>query len=69
MNMGYKVVNKDEADKNLEVKKDELNELTSYYASKDYAVLIRRIQCNDKETKKLLLFLINNFKIEAIAVA
>ncbi len=67
--MAYKVVRKNEADKKLGIKKDEHVELTGYYASKDYPARLRRIQYKDKETKKLLVFLTNNFKIEAITVA
>lgn len=68
-NMAYKVVKKDEADKKQGINKDQRIELTGYYASKDYPAQLRRIQYKDKETKKLLVFLTNNFKIEAITVA
>jgi Domain of unknown function (DUF4372)/Transposase DDE domain len=68
-NMAYKVVSKRVADKNSGIRKDQSVQLKGYYTAKDYPALLRRIEYKDKTTKKVLVFLTNNFVLKAATVA
>jgi Domain of unknown function (DUF4372)/Transposase DDE domain len=68
-NWACKVVSKRAADKNSGIQKDQSVQLKGYYAAKDYPVLLRRIEYKDQQTKKVLVFLTNNFVLKAATVA
>lgn len=48
---------------------DQTVRFSNYYAQKDYPDMLRRIKYHDAETGKTLVFLTNNFELEALTVA
>jgi len=51
------------------VKCDQIGKLTGFYISKDYPQKVRRIKYFDKETKRIFVFLSNNFELSAEEIA
>ena len=47
---------------------DQVVRFTGYYASKDYPEKLRRIKYYDKERGKYLVFLTNNFELDALVI-
>ena len=68
-NMNFKRLYSRPVDKSKGVLCDQIIVLTNYYASKDYPEKIRRIKFYDDETRKVLVFLTNNFHLKATEIA
>jgi hypothetical protein len=68
-NMNFRRVYSGKVDKSKGVLYDQTILLNGYYAAKDYPEKIRRIKFYDEETGKELVFLTNNFHLEATEVA
>lgn len=68
-NLKFRRVYSRKVDKTLGLRCDQTIKLTGYYQSKYYPEMLRRVKYFDKETNKHLVFLTNNFEIEAIEVA
>ncbi len=68
-NMKYKIIGQQKADKKKGVIWDKTICLTGYYQKKDYPENMRLIKYKDKETKKILIFLTNNFHLSAYTIA
>jgi len=58
-----------EVDKSCGLRCDQTVVLTGYYAKRDYCGQLRRIKYYDLETEKLLVFLTNNFTLDALTIA
>jgi len=58
-----------QVDKSIGIKCDQTIKLCGFYASQDYPEKMRRIKYYDIETDKILVFLTNNFELEAIEIA
>lgn len=56
-------------DKTTGVKSDQIGKLTGFYVSKEYPGKLRRIKFYDDETKRIFVFLTNNFDLNAEQVA
>jgi len=56
-------------DKSTGVMCDQTIVLESFYASKDFPEPLRRIRFRDPKTRKLLIFLTNNFDLPALTIA
>jgi hypothetical protein len=69
INLKFRRVYSRKVDKKLGLRCDQTIKLTGYYQAKYYPEKIRRVKYHDKETNKVLVFLTNNFEIEAIKVA
>lgn len=68
-NMNYRRVYSAKVNKNMGVICDQTILLNGYYAAKDYPEKMRRIKYYDAETGKTLIFLTNNFKLNATEIA
>lgn len=58
-----------EVNKKLGVRSDQTVKLSNFYPKKDYPDKMRRIKFYDPERKRTLIFLTNNFKLEAADIA
>jgi len=56
-------------DKTQGILYDQTIKLVNYYALKDYPEKLRRIKYYDNETKKIFIFLTNNFELTALEIA
>ena len=56
-------------DKSIGIRADQIIMVTGFYTLKDYPEKLRRIRYYDVETKKLFVFLTNNFTLPAIVIA
>jgi len=68
-NMNYRRLYSHQTDKTKGVLYDQTIMLNGYYAVKDYPKKMRRIKFYDQETEKILVFLSNNFHLEASEIA
>jgi len=68
-NMNYRRLYSRAKDKSKGVLYDQTIMLNNHYASKDYPEKMRRIKFSDEQTGKVLIFLTNNFHLQAIEVA
>lgn len=68
-NMNYRRLYSHVKDKSKGVLYDQTIMLNNHYASKDYPAKMRRIKFEDEQTGKVLIFLTNNFHLQAIEVA
>ena len=68
-NMNFKRLYSHPVDKSTGVKCDQTIKLNGFYASKDYPQKLRRIKFYDAEKEKQLIFLTNNFELEALEIA
>lgn len=68
-NMNYRRLYSHSKDKTKGVLYDQTIMLNNYYASKDYPEKIRVIKFRDGQTTKELIFLTNNFHLEATQIA
>ena len=68
-NMNYRRLYSHAKDKSKGVLYDQTIMLNNHYASKDYPEKIRRIKFVDEQTGKVLIFLTNNFHLQANEVA
>ena len=57
------------ADKNSGVKYDQVVKLSSFYPANDYPQKLRRIKYYDAEQNQTLVFITNNFKLQATTIA
>jgi hypothetical protein len=58
-----------QVNKNLGILSDHTIMLTGFYSTKNYPEKMRRIRYRDTETKKVLIFLTNNFSLPAETIA
>ena len=68
-NLHYRVVHDEPRNKNLGVLRDEHIVLTGRYTRTDYPLVLRRIEFFDVQQDRLLIFLTNNFELNALQVA
>ena len=68
-NMRFERIYSSRVDKNTGVQCDQTIQLKNFYASKDYPDKLRRIKFYDQESDKQLIFLTNNFELQAIDIA
>ncbi len=68
-NMDYRRLYSAKVDKSTGVKYDQTIKVNGYYASKDYPEKLRRIKYYDTEKDKILIFLTNNFDLDATDIA
>jgi len=68
-NMNYRRLYSHAKDKTKGVLYDQTTMLNNHYASKDYPEKMRRIKFVDEQTGKVLIFLTNNFRLEAHEIA
>jgi len=68
-NISYEVLGQQEIIKNRGVISDQIIRLTGFYTKENYPDKLRLIKYYDKETKKELVFLTNNFKLAARTIA
>jgi len=67
-NLKFKRLSADKVDKKTGLLCDQIIRLTGYYSALNYPDTLRRISYYDKEHKKKLIFLTNNFHIPALTV-
>ncbi|SRR6266700_36372 len=68
-NLHFNRISSAVADKKKGVLCDQVIRLNNYYASKDYPEKFRRIKFYDAENNRVLVFLTNNFELQALQVA
>jgi len=68
-NMNFTRLYSDKIDKATGLKCDQIVKLNGYYVSKEYPEKLRRIKYYDAENDKTLIFLTNNFKLDALEIA
>lgn len=68
-NLNFKCVKSNKKNKVSGILADQLIVVLGYYASKDYPDKIRRIKFYDEEHNRILVFLTNNFELEANEIA
>ena len=68
-NMNYRRLYSHAADKTKGILCDQTIMLNGYYAAKHYPEKLRRIKFRDEETRKVLVFLTNNFHLAATEIA
>jgi hypothetical protein len=68
-NFVFKRLYSQPVDKSTGVRADQIIMVAGFYPLKDYPEKLRRIRYFDKKTKKLLVFLTNNFDLPAITIA
>jgi IS4 transposase len=68
-NMNFRRVYSAKCDKKTGVRCDQTIVLVGYYSKKGYPQQIRRIKYFDCETQKTLIFLTNNFELNALQIA
>jgi hypothetical protein len=68
-NMNFTRLYSNQIDKATGLKCDQIVKLNGYYVSKEYPEKLRRIKYYDAENDKTLIFLTNNFKLDALEIA
>ena len=68
-NLNFRVVKSRKVDKQTGLKCDQTIRLKLKKSAKDYPAYLRRVKYYDKENKKMLVFLSNNFDITALLIA
>jgi hypothetical protein len=68
-NLHYRVVHSEELVQGTGVRSDQHIELTGRYTKRDYALWLRRIEFFDAKHDRLLIFLTNNFQLQAEQIA
>jgi hypothetical protein len=68
-NLNFKCVKSNKKNKVSGILADQLIVVLGYYASKDYPDKIRRIKFYDEEHNRILVFLTNNFELDANEIA
>jgi hypothetical protein len=68
-NFVFKRLYSQPVDKSTGVRADQIIMVTGFYTLMDYPEKLRRIRYYDVETKKLFIFLTNNFTLPAIVIA
>ena len=67
--LDFKRIYSHQTDKNKGVRSDQTIRLNGFYAAKEYPGKLRRIKFYDKENDRSLIFLTNNFKLQATDIA
>jgi hypothetical protein len=67
-NLKFKRIYSHPIDKSTGIKCDQTIVLPNYYTSKDYPEKLRRVKFHDSERDKDLVFLTNNFNLQAITI-
>ncbi|GAJ24723.1 unnamed protein product, partial [marine sediment metagenome] len=68
-NISYEVLGQQKIIKNRDVISDHTIRMTGFYTKENYPDKLRLIKYYDKETKKELVFITNNFKLAARTIA
>jgi hypothetical protein len=68
-NLNYTRILSQPVKKETGLRSDQTIRLKGYYVSTDYPAALRRVSYFDKETKKKLVFLTNNFTLPALTIA
>ena len=68
-NLKFKRMYSKKTDKSTGVICDQTGKIDGFYTSKDYPEKIRKVKFFDKENKKMLIFLTNNFDLSAQQIA
>jgi hypothetical protein len=68
-NLNFKRIKSDITVKSSQILCDQVIKLVGYYASCDYTQLLRRVKFFDAETKKIFVFLSNNFAFKPTEIA
>jgi len=68
-NLSFRRLYSHRVDKGTGVRCDQTILLKGYYAAKDYSEKLRRIKYYDVETKRMYVFLTNNFELDAVTIA
>ena len=68
-NFDYRRLQYRSVDKSTGLRCDQTIRLNGYYAAKDYPAVLRRISYLDATTQKRLVFLTNNFTLDALTIA
>jgi hypothetical protein len=68
-NLKFKRIYSRKIDKAKGVKCDQIGKLTGFYVSKEYPEKLRRVKFYDDQTKRIFVFLTNNFDLTAEQVA
>ncbi len=68
-NLNFKRIKSNPADKSKNIMCDQVIKLNTYYASLDYPQPLRRIKYFDAENNKVLVFLTDNFTLQATEIA
>ena len=68
-NMNFRCVKSNKKNRVLGIHADQFITVQGFYASQDYPDKLRRIKFYDEEHKRILVFLTNNFELEATEIA
>lgn len=68
-NLNFKCVKSNKKNKSLGIMADQSIKLQGFYTSQDYPVKLRRIKFYDEEHNRILIFLTNNFDLDATEIA
>lgn len=68
-NLDFKRIYSHQADKDQGVESDQTIRLNGFYAAKEYPDKLRRIKFYDRENDRKLIFLTNNFELQATDIA
>jgi len=68
-NLNFRCVKSNKKNKEAGILADQLIIILGFYASKDYPLKIRRIKFYDRQQDRVLVFLTNNFELDANEVA
>lgn len=67
-NLNFKCVKSSKKNKSIGIMADQSIKLQGFYASQDYPVKLRRIKFYDEEHDRILVFLTNNFELDATEI-
>ena len=68
-NLKFNRMYSNKVDKTTGVQCDQVGKLSGFYVSKQYPEKLRRVKFYDEETKRIFVFLTNNFELSAIHIA
>lgn len=68
-NLKFKRMYSNKVDKGTGLRYDQIGKLIGYYTSVDYPDKLRKVKFYDKENDKELIFLTNNFDLQALEIA
>ena len=68
-NLKFNRMYSNKVDKTTGVQCDQVGKLSGFYVSKQYPDKMRRVKFYDEETKRIFVFLTNNFELSAVHIA
>ena len=68
-NLKFNRMYSNKVDKTTGVQCDQVGKLSGFYVSKQYPDKLRRVKFYDEETKRIFVFLTNNFELSAVHIA